>query len=74
MYFLSALGVKSSGGGGGGLGGSYNYSGYGRYYSRYYNRYNYGHGKRKIKRIYKDKKTTPVSEEENNEKTEEGKQ
>ncbi|HNW23839.1 MAG TPA: hypothetical protein PKI37_00120 [Candidatus Cloacimonas sp.] len=74
MYFLSALGVKSSGGGGGGLGGSYNYSGYGRYYSRYYNRYGNSHGKRKVKRIYKDKKTTPESEDENNIKLEEGKQ
>jgi len=72
MYFLSALGVK--GVGAGGLGSSYRYGGYGGYYNRYYNRYNYGHGKRKIKRIYKDKKTTPVSEDENNEKTEEGKQ
>lgn len=74
MYFLSALGVKSSGGGGGGLGGSYNYSGYGRYYSRYYNRYGNSHGKRKVKRIYKDKKTTPEPEDENNIKLEEGKQ
>jgi hypothetical protein len=72
IYFLSALGVKSSGGGG--LGGSYNYSGYGRYYSRYYNRYGASHGKRKIKRIYKDKPTTPVSDDENNEKIKEGEQ
>jgi len=72
MYFLSALGVK--GVGEGGLGSSYRYGGYGGYYNRYYNRYNYGHGKRKVKRIYKDKKTTPVSDDENNEKTEEGKQ
>jgi len=72
MYFLSALGVK--GVGDGGLGSSYRYGGYGGYYNRYYNRYNYGHGKRKVKRIYKDKKTTPVSDDENNEKTEEGKQ
>ena len=72
IYFLSALGVKSSGGGG--LGGSYNYSGYGRYYSRYYNRYGASHGKRKIKRIYKDKPTTPVSDDEDTEQSEEGKQ
>jgi len=72
MYFLSALGVK--GVGAGGLGSSYRYGGYGGYYNRYYNRYNYGHGKRKIKRIYKDKKTTPVSDDENNEKTKEGEQ
>ena len=72
MYFLSALGVK--GVGAGGLGSSYRYGGYGGYYNRYYNRYNYGHGKRKIKRIYKDKPTTPVSDDENNEKTKEGEQ
>jgi len=72
IYFLSALGVK--GVGAGGLGSSYRYGGYGGYYNRYYNRYNYGHGKRKIKRIYKDKKTTPVSDDENNEKTKEGEQ
>ena len=72
MYFLSALGVKGIGAGG--LGSSYRYGGYGGYYNRYYNRYNYGHGKRKIKRIYKDKKTTPEPEDENNIKLEEGKQ
>lgn len=72
MYFLAALGVKSIGAGG--LGGSYRYGGYGGYYNRYYNRYGYGHGKRKVKRIYKDKRTTPVSEDENTEQSEEGKQ
>jgi len=72
MYFLAALGVKGIGAGG--LGGSYRYGGYGGYYNRYYNRYGYGHGKRKVKRIYKDKRTTPVSEDENTEQSEEGKQ
>lgn len=72
MYFLAALGVKGIGAGG--LGGSYHYGGYGGYYNRYYNRYGYGHGKRKVKRIYKDKRTTPVSEDENTEQSEEGKQ
>ncbi len=72
MYFLAALGVKSIGAGG--LGGSYRYGGYGGYYNRYYNRYGYGHGKRKVKRIYKDKRTTPVSEDEDTEQSEEGKQ
>lgn len=72
MYFLAALGVKGIGASG--LGGSYRYGGYGGYYNRYYNRYGYGHGKRKVKRIYKDKRTTPVSEDEDTEKSEEGKQ
>jgi hypothetical protein len=72
MYFLAALGVKGIGAGG--LGGSYRYGGYGGYYNRYYNRYGYGHGKRKVKRIYKDKRTTPVSEDEDTEQSEEGKQ
>ena len=72
MYFLAALGVKGIGAGG--LGGSYRYGGYGDYYNRYYNRYGYSHGRRKVKRIYKDKRTTPVSEDENTEQSEEGKQ
>lgn len=72
MYFLAALGVKGIGAGG--LGDSYRYGGYGGYYNRYYNRYGYGHGKRKVKRIYKDKRTTPVSEDEDTEQSEEGKQ
>ncbi len=72
MYFLAALGVKGIGASG--LGGSYRYGGYGGYYNRYYNRYGYGHGKRKVKRIYKDKRTTPVSEDEDTEQSEEGKQ
>lgn len=52
MYFFTLLGIRVPNG----LdGGGYNYDGYGRYsnYSRYASRY--GHGKRKIKRIYKDK-------------------
>ena len=72
MYFLAALGVKGIGAGG--LGDSYRYGGYGGYYNRYYNRYGYGHGRRKVKRIYKDKRTTPVSEDEDTEQSEEGKQ
>ena len=72
MYFLAALGVKGIGAGG--LGGSYRYGGYGDYYNRYYNRYGYSHGRRKVKRIYKDKRTTPVSEDEDTEQSEEGKQ
>ncbi|MEN6444788.1 MAG: hypothetical protein ABFC98_01935 [Candidatus Cloacimonas sp.] len=70
MYFLAALGIK--GNSSGGLGGSYNYGGYGNYYNRYYSRYGYGKGKRKVKRIYKDKRSTPDSDSEEDETPEKG--
>jgi len=62
MYFFVVLGVKGIGVGG--LGDSYCYGGYGGYYNCYYNRYGYGYGKCKVKCIYKDKRITPVSEDE----------
>ncbi|MDD4308974.1 MAG: hypothetical protein PHO32_01205 [Candidatus Cloacimonetes bacterium] len=62
MYFLSAIGVK--GVSSGGLGGSYQYGGYTGYSGKYSGRYNYGSGKRKIKRVYKDKRSTPTAEDE----------
>lgn len=69
MFFLSALGIRGLTAGG--LGGSYNYGGYGSYsnYARSSSRYGYGgNSKRKIKRIYKDKETSPKEEEDNNAK------
>jgi len=63
MYFLAAIGIRGLGTGG--VGGSYQYGGYGGYASRYSGRYSYGGGgKRKVKRIYKDKRTTPTAEDE----------
>ena len=60
MYFLAALGIKGLSAGG--IGGNYQYGGYGNYASKYTGRYSgYGGGKRKVKRVYKDKKTTPES-------------
>ena len=60
MYLLSLMGVKGLGMGG--VGSSYQYGGYSRYggyANRYYSRYGYHGGKRKVKRIYKDKAGTP---------------
>lgn len=65
MYFLAAIGIKGLGAGG--IGGSYQYGGYGGYggyNSKYTGRYSYGGGKRKVKRVYKDKRSTPTSEDE----------
>lgn len=64
MYFLAALGIKGIGSSE--VGSSYNYGGYGNYYNRYYSRYGYGNRKRKVKRIYKDKRTSSNSEADNN--------
>jgi hypothetical protein len=68
MYLLSMMGVKGLGVGG--VGGTYTYGGYGgyanKYYSRYGGRYGYGGSRRKIKRVYKDKPSTPHTEEDDN--------
>lgn len=60
MYFLSALGIR----GPSGIGGT-SYGGYGGYsnYSKYSSRY--GNSRRKVKRIYKDKSSSPEEDEEN---------
>ncbi len=60
MYFLSALGIR----GPSGVGGT-SYGGYGGYsnYSKYSSRY--GNSRRKVKRIYKDKSSSPEEDEEN---------
>ncbi|MDD2228915.1 MAG: hypothetical protein PHY48_05855 [Candidatus Cloacimonetes bacterium] len=63
MYFLAAIGIKGLNTGG--LGGNYQYSGYSNYANKYAGRYSYGGGKRKVKRIYKNKQTTPTSTDEN---------
>ena len=63
MYFLAAIGIKGLKTGG--LGGNYQYSGYSNYANKYAGRYSYGGGKRKVKRIYKNKQTTPTSTDEN---------
>lgn len=65
MYFLAAIGIKGLGTGG--IGGNYQYGGYGSYggyNSKYSGRYSYGGGKRKVKRVYKDKRSTPTSEDD----------
>ena len=56
MYLMALMGVK--GFSAGGLGGSYQYGGYGSYTNRYSSRYGYGGSKRKVKRIYKDRRTS----------------
>ena len=56
MYLLSLLGVR--GFSIGSLGGGSHY-GYGNYASRYYHRHGYGANRRKVKRVYKGKPTTP---------------
>lgn len=55
MYLLSIMGVRGMGAGG--VGGSYQYGGYSSYANRYYSRGAYGGSRRKVKRIYKDKKS-----------------
>jgi len=54
MYFLAALGIRGLNAGG--VGGSYQYGGYSGYASKYSGRYNYNTSKRKIKRVYKDRR------------------
>lgn len=61
MYLLALMGVKGLGMSG--VGGSYQYGGYSGYASKYSGRYNYGRGKRKVKRVYKDTESTPKEEE-----------
>lgn len=53
MYFLGAIGIKGLNASG--LGGSYQYGGYTGKYSE---SYAYNAGKRKVKRVYKDKRST----------------
>lgn len=60
MYFLAAIGIKGLNAGG--LGGSYQYGGYTNKYSE---SYAYNAGKRKVKRVYKDKRSTPTAEDDN---------
>ncbi|PKN72715.1 MAG: hypothetical protein CVU50_06150 [Candidatus Cloacimonetes bacterium HGW-Cloacimonetes-3] len=62
MYFLAAIGIKGLNANG--VGGGYQYSGYGTYGSKYTGRYSSGAGKRKVKRVYKDKQSTPTSTED----------
>lgn len=62
MYFLAAVGIKGLNAGG--VGGSYQYGGYTGYAGKYSGRYGYSSGKRKVKRVYKDKSTTANSEHE----------
>ncbi len=61
MYFLALMGVKGLGSGG--LTGPYQYGGYGSYTGKYYSRSGYNRGKRKVKRVYKDKESTPKDED-----------
>lgn len=59
MYFLAAIGIKGLSANG--VGGSYQYGGYGTYGSKYAGRYGSGGSKRKVKRVYKDKQSSPTS-------------
>ena len=59
MYFLAAIGIRSINAGG--VGGSNQYGGYTGYAGRYSGRYNYNTSKRKIKRVYKDKRSSPTA-------------
>ncbi len=61
IYLLNLLGVR--GFSTSALGGGSQY-GYGSYAGRYYSKYGYGGGKRKVKRIYKDKPSTKKPEEQ----------
>lgn len=54
MYFLAAIGIRGLNAGG--VGGSYQYGGYSGYASKYSGRYNYNTSKRKVKRVYKDRR------------------
>lgn len=62
MYFLNAVGIRGLGAGG--VGGSYQYGGYTGYANKYAGRYGYSTGKRKVKRVYKDKRSTEIPEDE----------
>ena len=61
MMLLSMMGVKGLGMSG--VGGAYQYGGYTGYANKYYSRYGYGRGKRKIKRVYKDKSESADKQE-----------
>jgi hypothetical protein len=60
MWLLGMMGVKGISAGG--VGSSYQYGGYGNYANKYYSRYGYGGSHRKVKRVYKDKRTTETEE------------
>jgi len=60
MWLLGMMGVKGISAGG--VGSSYQYGGYGNYANKYYSRYGYGGSHRKVKRVYKDKRTTESDE------------
>jgi hypothetical protein len=64
MYFLAAIGIKGLSPGG--VGGSYQYGGYGSYSGKYSGRYASSGGKRKVKRVYKDKHTSPTPQDIDN--------
>ncbi len=66
MLLLGMMGVKGISAGG--VGSSYQYGGYGNYANKYYSRYGYGGSHRKVKRVYKDKRTTDTEEESPEEK------
>ncbi|MDP2174204.1 MAG: hypothetical protein Q8M98_06890 [Candidatus Cloacimonadaceae bacterium] len=62
MYLLGMMGIKGLGMSG--VGGSYSYGGYTGYGQKYSSKYGYDRpSKRKIKRIYKDKKSESETEE-----------
>jgi len=61
MYLLAMMGIKGLGMSG--VGGAYQYGGYTGYASKYYSRYGYGRGKRKVKRVYKEKEPSSDSKE-----------
>lgn len=61
MYLLALMGIK--GFGQGGITGPYQYGGYGSYQGKYYSRSGYNRGKRKVKRVYKEKESTPNEED-----------
>lgn len=60
MWLLGMLGIKGISASG--VGSSYQYGGYGNYANKYYSRYGYGGSHRKVKRVYKDKRTTDTEE------------
>ncbi len=62
MMFLGAIGIKGIGAAG--VGGNYQYGGYSSYQGRYSGRYG-SSGKRKVKRVYKDRKSTSNPDENN---------
>lgn len=62
MYFLAAIGIRGLSAGG--VGGSYQYGGYSSYANKYSGRYNYNTSKRKVKRVYKDRRASEDKDSE----------